>query len=183
MPDPHQVPEPGHAAGQQAPAGKPAGACPGALLGVDVGAARVGVAVAQADSGLALPVSTLRRDAKKNSDRRILLKMVLDRQVTDVYIGEPKSLSGNATESTKMARDYAISLAEEAQEAGIELGVWLIDERLSTVSAHRALHEAGRKSRSHREVVDQAAAVEILQQVLDRKHNQVPIQASRVVIR
>ncbi|WP_431709366.1 Holliday junction resolvase RuvX [Glutamicibacter uratoxydans] len=153
------------------------------LLGVDVGNARVGVAVAASGGVLALPVQTLRRDMKKNSDRRILLKMIVDREVSDVYIGEPKSLSGNLTESTKMARDYAICLAEEAHAAQLEVGIWLIDERLSTVSAHRALHEAGRKSEKHRAVVDQAAAVEILQQVLEMQRNQVRIQASRVVVR
>lgn len=153
------------------------------LLGVDVGAARVGVAVAPAGGVLAMPVQTLRRDAKRNSDRRILLKMVVDRDVTDVYIGEPKSLSGRDTESTRMARDYAIALAEEAHEAQLELNVWLIDERLSTVSAHRALHEAGRKSQTHRAVVDQVAATEILQQVLEMQRNQVRVQASRIVIR
>jgi len=156
---------------------------PSNLLGVDVGLARVGVAVAQAAGVLAMPVATLRRDAKRNSDRRILLKMVVDREVSDVYIGEPKSLSGNTTESTKMARDYAIALAEQAHEAGIEVGIWLIDERLSTVSAHRALHAAGRKSETHREVVDQVAATEILQQVLEMHRNGVPVRASRVVIR
>lgn len=152
-------------------------------LGVDVGLARVGVAVSDPSGLLATPVMTLRRDAKKNSDRRLLLRMIVDRGASEVYIGEPKALSGNVTESTKMARDYAIALAEEANAASIEVGVFLVDERLSSVSAHRALHASGKKMASHREVVDQAAAVEILQQVLDMRRNGVRVQASRVVLK
>lgn len=152
-------------------------------FGVDVGLARVGVAVSDPSGILATPVMTLRRDLKKNSDRRMLLRMIVDRGVAEVFIGEPKSLSGNSTESTKMARDYAIALAEEANEAKIEVGIFLVDERLSTVSAHRSLHASGRRMQDHRQVVDQVAAVEILQQVLEMRRNSVRVQASRIVLK
>ncbi|UXN31034.1 Holliday junction resolvase RuvX [Glutamicibacter sp. M10] len=152
-------------------------------LGVDVGLARVGVAASDPSGILATPVMTLRRDVKKNSDRRMLLRIITDRNATEVFIGEPKSLAGNTTESTKMARDYAIALAEEASEANIELSVFLIDERLSTVNAHRALHASGRKMEDHRKVVDQVAATEILQQVLEMRRNNVRVQASRIVLK
>lgn len=153
------------------------------MLGVDVGMARVGVAVCDPSGFLATPVMTLRRDVKKNSDRRMLLRMISDREVREVFIGEPKSLAGNSTESTKMARDYAIALAEEANAASIEVDIFLVDERLSTVSAHRSLHASGRKMADHRKVVDQVAAVEILQQVLDMRRNSVRVQASRIVLK
>ena len=152
-------------------------------LGVDVGLARVGVAASDPSGILATPVMTLRRDVKKNSDRRMLLRIITDRNATEVFIGEPKSLAGNTTESTKMARDYAIALAEEASEANIELSVFLVDERLSTVNAHRALHASGRKLEDHRKVVDQVAAPEILQQVLEMRRNNVRVQASRIVLK
>ncbi|PRB72406.1 Holliday junction resolvase RuvX [Arthrobacter sp. MYb213] len=152
-------------------------------FGVDVGLARVGVAVSDPSGILATPVMTLRRDLKKNSDRRMLLRMIVDRGVSEVFIGEPKSLAGNSTESTKMARDYAIALAEEANEANIEVGIFLVDERLSTVSAHRSLHASGRRMQDHRQVVDQVAAVEILQQVLEMRRNSVRVQASRIVLK
>lgn len=126
---------------------------------------------------------TLRRDAKKNSDRRMLLRIITDRNVGEVFIGEPKSLAGNDTESTKMARDYAIALAELADSSNIELEVFLVDERLSTVNAHRALHASGRKMEDHRKVVDQVAATEILQQVLEMRRNNVRVQASRIVMK
>ncbi|WP_345469195.1 Holliday junction resolvase RuvX [Glutamicibacter ectropisis] len=152
-------------------------------LGVDVGLARVGVAISDPSGVLATPVMTLRRDVKKNSDRRMLLRIITDRNVGEVFIGEPKSLAGNDTESTKMARDYAIALAEEAASTNIELEVFLVDERLSTVNAHRALHASGRKMEDHRKVVDQVAATEILQQVLEMRRNNVRVQASRIVMK
>ncbi|WP_334123954.1 Holliday junction resolvase RuvX [Glutamicibacter sp.] len=152
-------------------------------LGVDVGLARVGVAISDPSGILATPVMTLRRDVKKNSDRRMLLRIITDRNVGEVFIGEPKSLAGNDTESTKMARDYAIALAEEAASTNIELEVFLVDERLSTVNAHRALHASGRKMEDHRKVVDQVAATEILQQVLEMRRNNVRVQASRIVMK
>ncbi|MGQ3384780.1 Holliday junction resolvase RuvX [Glutamicibacter sp. TV12E] len=152
-------------------------------LGVDVGLARVGVAISDPSGILATPVMTLRRDAKKNSDRRMLLRIITDRNVGEVFIGEPKSLAGNDTESTKMARDYAIALAEEADRSNIELEIFLVDERLSTVNAHRALHASGRKMEDHRKVVDQVAATEILQQVLEMRRNNVRVQASRIVMK
>ncbi|KSU67973.1 Holliday junction resolvase RuvX [Arthrobacter sp. NIO-1057] len=152
-------------------------------LGVDVGLARVGVAISDPSGILATPVMTLRRDVKKNSDRRMLLRIISDRNVGEVFIGEPKSLAGNDTESTKMARDYAIALAEEAASTNIELEVFLVDERLSTVNAHRALHASGRKMEDHRKVVDQVAATEILQQVLEMRRNNVRVQASRIVMK
>ena len=154
-----------------------------AALGVDVGLARVGVAASDPSGILATPVMTLRRDAKKNSDLRMLLRIIADRGVTEVFIGEPKSLAGNSTESTKMARDYAIALAEEAASANIELEVFLVDERLSTVNAHRSLHASGKKMAEHRKVVDQVAGTEILQQVLEMRRNNVRVQASRIVLR
>ncbi|UYQ79103.1 Holliday junction resolvase RuvX [Glutamicibacter sp. JL.03c] len=152
-------------------------------LGVDVGLARVGVAISDPSGILATPVMTLRRDLKKNSDRRMLLRIIADRKVGEVFIGEPKSLAGHDTDSTKMARDYAIALAEEAVSANIELEVFLVDERLSTVNAHRALHASGRKMEDHRKVVDQVAATEILQQVLEMRRNNVRVQASRIVMK
>ena len=152
-------------------------------LGVDVGLARVGVAASDPSGILATPVMTLRRDVKKNSDRRMLLRMIVDRGASEVYIGEPKALSGNVTESTKMARDYASALAEEANDASIDVDIFLVDERLSTVNAHKALHASGKRMEDHRKVVDQVAATEILQQVLEMRRNNVRVQASRVVLK
>ncbi len=136
-------------------------------FGVDVGMARVGVALCDPDGVLATPLKTLKRDLKKNSDLRVLVKLVVEHEAVQVFVGLPRSLRGHETGSTQMARDYAALLAEGLQEHASGVSVRLIDERLTTVSAHRALHESGLDGRKHRQVVDQVAAADILQQALD----------------
>lgn len=143
----------------------------GIKLGVDVGLARVGLAVCDPGGMLATPVRTLKRDARKNSDIRVLVREAAERDAVEIFVGLPRSLSGNETASTAMAREYAEALAGELLRADLQIPVRLIDERLTTVSAHRSLHEAGLNSRNHRRVVDQAAAVAILQQSIDMQRS------------
>jgi putative Holliday junction resolvase len=135
--------------------------------------ARVGVAASDRDGVLATPVKTLKRDVKKSSDILVLVKLAAEREVAQIFVGLPRSMSGGETASTTMARDYARNLANALLRTGSGVEVRLVDERLTTVSAHRSLHEAGLEGRKHRAVVDQVAAVEILQQVLEmRRHGQ-----------
>ncbi|MFL4474189.1 Holliday junction resolvase RuvX [Paeniglutamicibacter sp. MACA_103] len=141
------------------------------LLGVDVGMARVGVAASDRDGVLATPVKTLKRDVKKSSDISVLVKLAAEREAAQIFVGLPRSMSGGETASTTMARDYARDLANALLRTGSDVEVRLVDERLTTVSAHRSLHEAGLDGRKHRAVVDQVAAVEILQQVLEMRRN------------
>jgi putative Holliday junction resolvase len=129
--------------------------------------ARVGVAVCDPDGLLATPLRTLKRDAKKGSDLRVLAELVAERSVVEVFVGLPQSLSGGETQSTHMAREYARELLIRMRAAGSEAGVRLVDERLTTVSAHRSLREAGLDGRKHRQVVDQVAAADILQHALN----------------
>ncbi len=143
----------------------------GPKLGVDVGRVRVGLAGSDRDGLLATPVRTLSRDAKKNSDVRVLVQEARDRGAVEVFVGLPKNLSGRESESAEMAREYAQLLADALEAAGLDLPVRLIDERLSTVSAHRSLREAGLSTRDHRKVVDQVAAVEILQHAIDMQRS------------
>ncbi|MCW2131983.1 Holliday junction resolvase RuvX [Arthrobacter sp. VKM Ac-2550] len=139
----------------------------GTKLGVDVGLARVGLAGSDPGGILATPIRTLKRDAKKNSDIRVLVREAAERSAVQVFVGLPRTLKGGESASTQMAREYADVLAQALADAGLAVSVNLIDERLTTVSAHRTLHSAGMSSREHRKVVDQVAAVEILQQALD----------------
>nr|WP_256449135.1 Holliday junction resolvase RuvX [Paeniglutamicibacter quisquiliarum] len=141
------------------------------MLGVDVGMARVGVAASDRDGVLATPVKTLKRDVKKSSDISVLVKLAAEREAAQIYVGLPRSMSGGETASTTMARDYARDLANALLRTGSDVEVRLVDERLTTVSAHRSLHDAGLDGRKHRAVVDQVAAVEILQQVLEMRRN------------
>ncbi len=139
----------------------------GVKLGVDVGMARVGLAASDPDGILATPVKTLSRDAKRNSDIKIVVKEAATRGACQIFVGLPRTMKGEEKASAEMARKYADILVALLQESGLDVPVHLIDERLTTVSAHQALHKAGMDSREHRKVVDQVAAVEILQHAMD----------------
>lgn len=139
----------------------------GRTLGVDVGRARVGLASADPDGLLATPLRTLRRDTKKGSDVRIAVQEVLAAEAVAVYVGLPLNLQGQWTPSTEDAVAYAARLAASLAEAGSDAVVRLVDERLSTVTAQRGLQASGRSVKDSRDVIDQAAAVAILQDAVD----------------
>ena len=131
----------------------------GVRLGIDVGKARVGVARCDPDGLLAIPVETVTRD--DGSVARILA-LADEHAAAEVLVGLPLNMRGEDTASTEDARAFASALA-----AASVVPVRLVDERLSTVSAHAALRSSGRTQRSSRSIVDQVAAVVLLQQALD----------------
>jgi len=131
----------------------------GVRIGVDVGTARVGVARSDRDALLATPVETLVRDATTIGRLR---GMADELDPIEFVVGLPISLSGADTASTTDARAFALDLAQAST-----VPVRLVDERLSTVSAQRALRESGRRAKGSRPVIDQVAAVIILQNALD----------------
>ncbi|WP_115790620.1 Holliday junction resolvase RuvX [Arthrobacter silvisoli] len=139
----------------------------GVKLGVDVGTVRVGLAACDPDGILASPIRTLKRDAKKNSDVGVIVRQASERGAVQVFVGLPRTLKGQEGPSARMATEYAQLLAEALRQAGLEVPVHLIDERLSTVSAHRNLRDAGLSSKEHRKVVDQLAAAGILQHAIE----------------
>jgi putative Holliday junction resolvase len=97
------------------------------------------------------------------ADTRAIAAEVAERQAAVVYIGLPRHLSGSEGESTADARGFAARLAAAVSPVPVRL----VDERMSTLSAAGMLREAGKATRSHRSVIDQAAAVVILQFALD----------------
>ena len=134
----------------------------GRVLGVDVGTVRVGLAMSDPTGTLASPLETLKR-AKDDSDLDRLVALVMEHEVTEVVVGEPVHLSGASGASAEDAGTYAQKLADRIPDVPVQL----IDERLSTVTAASHLREGGIDSRKQRSVIDQAAAVVILQQFLD----------------
>ena len=136
----------------------------GRVLGVDVGTVRVGLALSDPTGTLASPLETLRR-AKNGADLDRLAALVVEHEVTEVVVGEPVHLSGASGASAQDAGNYAQELADRIPD----VPVILIDERLSTVTAASHLREGGIDSRKQRAVIDQAAAVVILQQFLDSR--------------
>jgi putative holliday junction resolvase len=135
----------------------------GVWLGVDVGTVRVGVSVSDPNGVLALPIGTLRRDVSGNSDLAQLAEFVRERQAVAVVVGLPRTLSGEEGPAARQARQYAQSLSDRVAP----IPVRLVDERMTTAAAHRRMAEGGLSSRARRGLVDQEAAVQILQLALD----------------
>lgn len=132
----------------------------GTRLGVDVGEVRIGVARSDPSGLIATPVETVRRG---RDDLRRLAELSRIEQAFEVVVGLPRSLSGAEGPAAAKVRTFAARLAG----AVAPVPVRLCDERLSTVTAEAVLREQRRKGPRRRAVVDQAAAVVILQSALD----------------
>jgi putative pre-16S rRNA nuclease len=135
----------------------------GVWIGVDVGTVRVGVARSDPAGILASPLTTLARDTAGDRDITDLAALTRDLGAVGVVIGLPRTLKGREGSSAAMAREYGERLA-----GLVDVPVRHVDERLTTVSAQRKLRQGGlRGSRATRAVIDQAAAVELLEHWLD----------------
>lgn len=136
----------------------------GRRVGIDVGSVRIGVAVSDPDGILATPVETVRRDRTAKHLRR-LTDLVSGLEAVEVVVGLPRTLADRIGPS---ARD-AIELADVLACRIAPIPVRLADERLTTVVAQQSLRDAGVRAKGRRGVIDQAAAVVILQGWLDRR--------------
>lgn len=130
----------------------------GVRLSVDVGTVRIGVARCDLDQMLAVPVSTIQRTENSVSE---ILNIAEDYKAEIIYVGKPISLNQNETKSTQMAVDFANQLASMTR-----IAIRLLDERLTTVSAQTTLHNSGKNSKNSRSVIDQVAAVILLDHAL-----------------
>lgn len=136
----------------------------GVRLGLDPGDARIGVARSDPTGFLATPVETVKRGRGDLARiQEILAEIQEDSKVLEVVVGLPRSLKGEEGPAAVKVREWAVTLAEAVSP----LPVRLADERLTTVSAEAMLRDRGRRGAERRAVVDQAAAVLILQHVLD----------------
>lgn len=150
--------------------GRPAtGWTRGRRLGLDVGTARIGVASCDPDGILATPVETIRvPDGAPGwaAEIRRLAELVEEYDAVGVVVGMPTSLKGRETASTTMARSFVAAVNAVFPDLPVES----VDERLTTVTAGAALHGAGRNTRKQRDVIDQAAAVVLLQAWVESRH-------------
>jgi putative Holliday junction resolvase len=135
----------------------------GVWIAVDVGSVRVGVARSDPGGVLAVPVTTLARDARRGSDLDQLIALIAEYEAVGVVIGLPRTLAGRDGAAVEAARAYGRLLATRVAD----LPVVYVDERMTTVVAQRNLSTSGVRGRAKRAIVDQAAAVEILQSFLD----------------
>ncbi|MEO6502021.1 MAG: Holliday junction resolvase RuvX [Jatrophihabitantaceae bacterium] len=147
-----------------------AGRAPGVWFGVDVGSVRVGVARSDPRGVLAVPVATLRRDRRLGSDLDELNALLTEHEAVGVVVGLPRTLAGRDGPAVVEARGYGQALAARIAPRPVVY----VDERLTTVLAQRNLTSSGVRGRAKRSVVDQAAAVEILQSFLDGTAQQHP---------
>ena len=133
----------------------------GRRLALDVGKARIGVAVCDLECILSSPLDAIKRNIDLALTISELVRVIADNEVIEIYIGEPVSLAGGSTQSTDDARLVAEELAKETS-----IPVRLVDERFTTVSAASKLREAGLKAREAKSHIDSASAVEILELAL-----------------
>ncbi|WP_285660542.1 Holliday junction resolvase RuvX [Actinorhabdospora filicis] len=140
----------------------------GRRLSVDVGKVRVGVAMSDPDCVLASPVETVPRDlsTKKGvpADIATIAALVDEHDVVEIIVGLPVTLAGEESHAARDARHFARLLGRSVESVPVRM----VDERLTTAVASRRLAERGVKGHRRKAVVDQAAAVEILQLYLER---------------
>jgi putative Holliday junction resolvase len=132
----------------------------GVRLGIDPGDARIGVARSDPSGMLATPVETVSRG---EGDLERIAAILEEEAAVEVVVGLPRSLSGREGPAAAKVREFAVALARRVDPVPVRL----CDERLTTVTAESMLRERGRKGAKRRAVVDQAAAVVILQNALD----------------
>ena len=137
----------------------------GRVIALDLGAKRIGVAVCDPAGVLASPYSTIDRSGDSELDHRAVFEVVEELEAVRVVVGLPLKMSGERGSAAVAAE----SEAEQLRRA-LPVPVELVDERLTTVTAARALHSAGVNSRAQRKGgrIDQEAATVLLQAWLDR---------------
>ena len=134
-------------------------------LGIDYGTARIGLAVSDDLGMLAHPLETVPAHSVEASTRRIA-ELVGERQIKDIVVGLPLHMNGEEGSAVKKVRRYVEQLRGEI---GAEVVFHEIDETWTTKTAMEKLHQAGRNEKNSRNIIDQAAAVEILQVWLDSR--------------
>lgn len=135
----------------------------GRRLAVDVGSVRIGVAACDPDGMLATPVETVPR-SRDGADLVRLARLVTEYDAVEVIVGLPTTLRGDHGPAAQTATAFADALRRRVAPVPVTVH----DERLTTALASRALRAGGRSAKKQRAVIDQAAAVEILQSWLDR---------------
>jgi putative Holliday junction resolvase len=140
----------------------------GRRLGVDVGSVRIGVASCDPDGILATPVETVARSSKNGPDAPDLLRiarLAAEYEAVEVIVGLPRTLRGEKGKAAGIAGAFARRLARAVAPVPVRLA----DERFTTVTASQAMRASGVSAKAQRAVIDQAAAVAILQGWLDER--------------
>ncbi|WP_433613394.1 Holliday junction resolvase RuvX [Prescottella agglutinans] len=149
----------------------------GRRIGIDVGSVRIGVASCDPDCILATPVETVARSKEKGPDApdiRRIVALVAEYEAVEVIVGLPQTLRGERGKAATLATAFARRLRRSIDPIPVRMA----DERLTTVTASRALRESGVRAKGQRPMIDQAAAVAILQGWLDERSRAVNVTDS-----
>lgn len=139
------------------------------ILGLDFGSLTVGVAVSDQLGFTAQGIEVIRRK-QENKLRQTFARIeeiIKEYNVELIVLGYPKNMNNTVGERAQKTEEFSEMLKKRT---GVEVVLW--DERLSTVSAHQSMIEGGMRREKRAEIVDQVAAVFILQNYLDRQYNQ-----------
>lgn len=130
----------------------------GTRLAIDVGSVRIGIARCSTEQIMAVPECTV---LASQDPIKEIARLVDEYKIELVYVGNPISLAQKVTPSTELAKNFALELAKV-----LEVDVHMLDERLTTVSAQTQLRDSGKSSKDGRSVIDQVAAVLLLDHAL-----------------
>jgi putative holliday junction resolvase len=136
----------------------------GRVIGLDLGARRIGVAISDARQRVATGLTVVVRSGDVGADHQALAALAAEEEAVAVVVGLPTSLDGSVGPAAQGVRGEV-----EALRTVVGVPVEFIDERFTTVAASRTLQATGRRTRRTRQVVDQVAAAVILQSWLDRR--------------
>lgn len=140
----------------------------GRRLGLDVGTVRIGASYSNKEATMAMPLETIPRKTgfkdRDQEDIERILDIITEYEIVEVVIGLPRDLKGNGSSSVRHAKEFAFRIRRR-----MDIPVRFADERLTTVAALGAIHSAGKTEKQTRSIIDQVAAVEILQSWLDAR--------------
>ncbi len=138
------------------------------LLALDIGEARIGVAISDPNQVLARSLMVIKRSSRQR-DFTTIKGLVREHGVEKIIVGHPLSLKGTLGQQAKRVERYAAALAQALEREGLKMPVLLWDERFSTADAERLMIEAGHKRQARRRRIDAVAAAVILQDYLDER--------------
>ena len=137
----------------------------GRRIGIDYGDVRVGLAICDMDAILVSPLETVQNDQQLFAN---LLRIIKEQEVLYIALGSPKHLSGAESSKSQSIMNFGKKLSDLTG-----LDIYLIDERFTTKTAIGQLHDAGRDTKNSRAIIDQLAAVNILNQALVLESSEV----------
>jgi putative Holliday junction resolvase len=135
------------------------------VLGVDLGSRRIGLAVSDPGGVIASPLRVLERTGDADRDRAAIVAAAREEEAAAIVVGLPTEMSGRKGEAARAATAERDALAALVPD----LEVVLVDERMTTVIAQRAMVGAGMKRKDRKQQVDKVAAAVILQSYLDAR--------------